>query len=110
MRTPFLEFLVIFFRRLENQRSLYWIVIPQVKVVIVRLIFYASSRQMDRPARKDWKLFVCEFNKDDEDVQSCVLYHRFFFLINVVKVYVSPKLELVQRRINIRKPSLIPRM
>jgi hypothetical protein len=33
-----------------------------------------------------------------------------FFLINVVKVYVSPKLELVQRRINSRKPSLIPRM
>jgi hypothetical protein len=101
MRTPFLEFLVIFFSKAENQRSLYWLW-PQVKVVIVRGSFCSSSQQMDRPARKDWKLSYASSTKTMRNT-SCVFLSFPSFSLMLWRS-TCHKLELVQRRDNFESP------
>lgn len=90
-----------------EERPFYWLLVPahsSSDSTMQRVLFVRHDNQWIIQHEKDWKLALsyAEVDENDEDVQSCILYHIVTaFLADVTVSMQKYQLELVRKRVEI---------
>jgi hypothetical protein len=90
-----------------EQRPFYWLLVPISNSkcsMMQKVLFVRHDDQWIIQYEKDWKLALsyAEVDENDQDVQSCILYHILnTFLTDIVSSMKKYQLELVRKRVEI---------